>query len=89
MARRGYTPERPLAAAVVMAPEGDGGDGFRVRGAAMAMIQPERHAERDRIAEEIAKVRAEQKQLPAHWVDKRELLAERLETLVLELLASE
>ena len=55
----------------------------------MVMIQPERHAERDRIAEEIAKVRAEQKQLPAHWVEKRELLAERLETLVLEMLASE
>lgn len=45
--------------------------------------------ERDAIAEEIAKVRAEQVRLPAHWVDKREMLAQRLETLVREWLDSE
>ena len=38
---------------------------------------------------EIAKTRAQQKRLPIHWTAKRELLAQRLEGLVLDWLASE
>lgn len=39
---------------------------------------------RARIEAEIRKTRAEQERLPSHWVEKRELLAERLEGLVQE-----
>ena len=53
------------------------------------MVMIAGRTERDRIAEEIAKVRAEQKRLPIHFVEKRELLADRLEGLVSEWLASE
>ena len=41
---------------------------------------------RDAIADEIRKTRAEQTRLPSHWVEKRELLAQRLEGLVNEYL---
>ena len=53
------------------------------------MVMIAGRTERARIAEEIAKVRVEQKRLPIHFIEKRELLAERLEGLVKEWLASE
>ncbi|MGZ6772826.1 MAG: hypothetical protein ACXVIQ_14630 [Ilumatobacteraceae bacterium] len=40
--------------------------------------------ERARIEAEIAKARAEQKRLPSHWADRREILAERIDGLVHE-----
>jgi hypothetical protein len=43
---------------------------------------------RETIAADIAALRVKQERLPAHWQERREELAEQIETLVLDWLAT-